>query len=138
MSALSVLYIVLPFPLAFIMLYAEKIGKDRTKSNIIKAIEELIIVLIVTACVLVRAPLSTMIWAAMAIAFSTYLLYHIGKAIIKKKYIPGLVSSIILLPYSFYCIKNIWDYFSLIEFAECIVISIIAMFFMNLLGEKIK
>lgn len=41
-------------------------------------------------------------------AFSLHLLVHIVQAILFRGYIPGIVSSLLLLPYSFLGLQSIW------------------------------
>ena len=98
MSALSVLYLVLPLPLAFILHDTEEAivqhrwmlkHKDAlagrfpgmksvidylcgisTKSFVIAALEELVVLLLATCYVLVQGEYSFQIWAALFMAFS--------------------------------------------------------------------
>ena len=136
MSALSIFLLVLPFPLAFILHDAEEVvfiegwmlrhrsglarrfprmiplvdrlGGLGTKGFAVAAAEELLILLLVTAYVLVQGPYAREIWAALFIAFSVHLLVHIVQALVVRGYIPGLATSILLLPYAFYVVYSIW------------------------------
>ncbi|MGM9766989.1 MAG: HXXEE domain-containing protein [Candidatus Cryptobacteroides sp.] len=136
MSALSILLLVLPFPLAFILHDAEEVvfingwmlrhrsvlvqrfpkmasPLDRlsglgARGFAIAAAEELLIILLATVYVLVQGPYAREIWAALFIAFSIHLLVHIVQAVIVRGYVPGLATSILLLPYAFYGIYSIW------------------------------
>ena len=144
LSALSVLYLVFTLPIAFILHDAEEVivqhrwmlthrdllvsrfPKMRpmiehlsglgTRAFAIAAMEELIILIIVTCYVLVDGLYSTQIWSALFIAFSIHLFIHLAQAIIIKGYVPGFITSLLLLPYSLYGIHSIWLVTSGIEF----------------------
>lgn len=69
--------------------------------------------LIVIACIInvfydISYPLYALFWG-----FSLHLIIHLGQAVVIRKYIPGLVSSLLLLPY---CIAGIIDLVSLYGF----------------------
>ena len=136
MSPLSVLILVLPLPLAFLLHDAEEVAVqhrwmenhsgalrerfprlrpllDRlqrlnTKAFALAALEEFIVLLCATACVLADVPFSLELWAALFLAFSLHLLLHFGQAVAVRGYVPGLVTSILLSPfaaYGFFCIS---------------------------------
>lgn len=135
MSALSILFLVLPFPLAFIIHEAEEIAVQKrwmsrhhdllkqkfprlkpltghlaklgTKAFAVAAAEELLIVLAVTALVLIQYEFCMQIWSAVFIAFSLHLFVHVLQAAAVKGYVPGLVSTVVLLPYSAYGLYSI-------------------------------
>lgn len=135
MSALSILFLVLPFPLAFIIHEAEEIAVQRrwmsrhhdilkqkfprlkpltahlaklgTKAFAVAAAEELLIVLAVTALVLIQYEFCMQIWSAIFIAFSLHHIVHILQAVAVRGYVPGLVSTVVLLPYSAYGLYSI-------------------------------
>ena len=135
MSALSILFLVLPFPLAFIIHEAEEIAVQKrwmsrhhdllkqkfprlkpltghlsklgTKAFAVAAAEELLIVLAVTALVLIQYEFCMQIWSAIFIAFSLHLIVHILQAVAVRGYVPGLVSTVVLLPYSAYGLYSI-------------------------------
>jgi len=127
MSALSVLYLILPFPIAFVVHEAEEIGVfrrwlsskgERVKSRIpksgkvidrlsslsreafgIAALEELLIVILATLYLLSDLPFAQEIWYAVFLGFAAHLFIHMAQAIVVRGYVPGLVSSILLIPY---------------------------------------
>ena len=135
MSALSILFLVLPFPLAFIIHEAEEIAVQKrwmsrhhdllkqkfprlkpltghlsklgTKAFAVAAAEELLIVLAVTALVLIQYEFCMQIWSAIFIAFSLHHIVHILQAVAVRRYVPGLVSTVVLLPYSAYGLYSI-------------------------------
>lgn len=97
MNALTELYLILSFPIAFILHDAEEVvvqhrwmlyHKDSLTARfpkIIKMVEHL-------------SGLTT-----------KALLVHIGQAIVLRGYVPGLVSTILLLPYAFVVMQSIWN-----------------------------
>ena len=143
MSALSILFLVLPFPLAFIIHEAEEIAVQKrwmsthrdtldkkfpklrpltahlaklgTKAFAVAAAEELLIVLAITSLVLIQYEFCMQIWSAIFIAFSLHLIVHILQAVAVRGYVPGLVSTVVLLPYSAYGLYSIYLAMSLWE-----------------------
>lgn len=136
MSALSILGLVLPMPVAFILHDAEEVLLQRgwmlrnaalvkermpwaapvisrllrltTGAFAIAAIEELLLILAATACVLVQAGFALEVWAAMVMAFALHLLVHVAQAVLMRGYVPGLVTSVLLLPYSAWGVYSLW------------------------------
>ena len=130
MSPLSVLILVLPLPLAFLLHDAEEVAVqhrwmenhsgalrerfprlrpllDRlqrlnTKAFALAALEEFIVLLCATACVLADVPFALELWAALFLAFSLHVLLHLGQALAVRGYVPGLVTSILLSPFAAY------------------------------------
>ena len=130
MSPLSVLILVLPLPLAFLLPDAEEVAVqprwmenhcgalrerflrlrpllDRlqrlnTKAFALAALEEFIVLLCATACVLADVSFALELWAALFLAFSLHLLLHLGQAVAARGYVPGLVTSILLSPFAAY------------------------------------
>ena len=130
MSPLSVLILVLPLPLAFLLHDAEEVAVqhrwmenhsgalrerfprlrpllDRlqrlnTKAFALAALEEFIVLLCATACVLADVSFALELWAALFLAFSLHLLLHFGQAVVVRGYVPGLVTSILLSPFAAY------------------------------------
>ena len=80
-----------------------------TKAFTIAVIEELVLLLLATAYYLADGPYALEIWAALFVAFSVHLVVHIGQGIIIRGYVPGLITSILLLPYSCYGISCIYQ-----------------------------
>lgn len=130
MSPLSVLILVLPLPLAFLLHDAEEVAvqhrwmendsgalRERfprlrplldhlqrlnTKAFALAALEEFIVLLCATACVLADVPFALELWAALFLAFSLHVLLHLGQALAVRGYVPGLVTSILLSPFAAY------------------------------------
>ena len=130
MSPLSVLILVLPLPLAFLLHDAEEVAVqhrwmenhsgalrqrfprlrqllDRlqrlnTKAFALAALEEFIVLLCATACVLADVPFALELWAALFLACSLHVLLHLGQALAVRGYVPGLVTSILLSPFAAY------------------------------------
>lgn len=105
MSALTVLFLVLPVLPAFIVHDAEEIAMLRKSTHksfraTAKAyLASLLGILLVTAYVLARGPFAAELWSVLFIVVTTHLLLHVGKGIASRKYVPGLVSAILFLPY---------------------------------------
>ena len=169
MSSLSILYLVLPFPLAFILHDAEEVMVQHrwmlahreslvktfpkmkpliehlcglnTKAFAIAAFEELAVLLLATGYVLADGIYSMQIWAALFMAFSIHLLVHIGQAIAVRGYVPGIVSTVLLLPYSFSGMQSIRNAMSGLELITWGVVGVIIMVvnlrFAHRLGLKI-
>ena len=130
MSPLSVLILVLPLPLAFLLHDAEEVAVqhrwmenhsgalrqrfprlrpllDRlqrlnTKAFALAALEEFIVLFCATACVLADVSFALELWAALFLAFSLHLLLHFGQAVAVRGYVPGLVTSILLSLFAAY------------------------------------
>ena len=128
MSALSILVFVLPLPLAFVLHDAEEIavqgrwirthgaelsrrfpkfepmiarlGALGTRGFAIAAAEELAVLLAVTAYVLVGGTWAAEAWGAVFLAFSLHLIVHAVQATMVRGYVPGLATSLLLLPYA--------------------------------------
>jgi len=168
-SALTVLYFILPLPVAFVVHDTEEILTQKKwmkshKDGLLKkfpkmsdkieqlsslgtvgfsiaALEELVFLLLCTCNALVEGPFCVEIWAALFMAFSFHLLIHIAQAIAVKGYVPGLISSIVILPYAFIGIRSIVLVFPVIK---VILLFLIGVLFVDLnlkfahyLGRKI-
>ncbi|MDO4497462.1 MAG: HXXEE domain-containing protein [Bacteroidales bacterium] len=170
MSALAVLYLVLPFPLAFIIHDVEEIAVQHrwmlahrealalrfpkmkpmieqlaqlnTKAFAIAAFEELVVLLLTTAYALLQEPYCMEVWAALFMAFSIHLLVHVGQAILVRGYVPGVATSLLLLPFAGYGMWSIWLAMSGWEMLTWGVVGIIIMVlnlrFAHWLGKKIS
>ena len=157
MSALSVLYLVLPLPIVFILHDTEeaivqhrwvlshrealalKFPKLRpviehlsnigTKAFVVAAMEELIVLIVATCYVLTGGTYSTQIWSALFLAFSLHLFVHLGQAILFRGYVPGIVTSLIFMPYAIYGLWSIWLTTTVVDFllmALCGILFMIA------------
>lgn len=121
MSALSVLFLVLPLPLAYIIHVAEEVAwqrlklKRKLKSKTLPGragggfkLGALILMLVVTGYVLVGGPYAMPVWSVLFVAFSLHLVMHIVQGIGLRDYVPGLVTSILLLPFACMGLHSIW------------------------------
>lgn len=154
MSAISI-YIILLFPLAFIIHDGEEIAtqhkwmlthKDTlivrfpmlrsalkhlsgmsTKAFTIAVLEELALILIASACVVADIPFATEVWEIMFMAFSIHLLIHVGQGIIMRGYVPGLITSVLTLPYAYTGMRNICEFFSATELLLYGAVGVVAM-----------
>lgn len=168
MSAISI-YIILLFPLAFIIHDGEEIATQHkwmlthketlvhrfpfakpmvehlsglsTKAFTIAVLEELALILIATACVIAGTPYSTEVWEIMFMAFSIHLLIHIGQGMIIRGYVPGLITSVMLLPFAYIGMQNVCAIFSATELLTYGAIGIVTMVanlaFAHWLGYKL-
>ena len=78
-----------------------------SKAFTIAVLEEFVLLLLATAYYLADGPYALEIWAALFVAFSVHLVVHIGQGVIIIGYVPGLITSILLLHYSYYGISSI-------------------------------
>ena len=152
MSALSILSLVLPLPLAFLLHDLEEIAVQHkwmtthspallhrfprlrpllehlqlmdTTSFAVAVAEEFIVLTVITAYVFVQGPYALFIWTALFMAFSFHLLIHLIQAILLKGYVPGLVSSLLLLPYIAY---GIWSILLVISVWTLLPLTIIGL-----------
>lgn len=155
MSALTVLFLVLPLPIAFIIHSAEEVIVMRkwlkkhgealeskfprakrliahlsqlpTRFYVLTATEEMGWILVATAYVLVGAPHANLLWTAVFMAFAIHLTIHIVKAIAMRSYIPGLATAVLLLPYVGFGFHSVWHAFSALEIIGCSIVGLIAM-----------
>ena len=165
MSALSILYLVLPFPLAFILHDTEEavvqhrwmrkhkdalaerfrgmkpmidyLSRISTKAFVIAALEELAVILLATCYVLVYGAYSLQVWAALFMAFSFHLLVHVLQAVQARGYVPGVVSALLLLPYSYIGLEGIWLAMSGWEMVACGVAGVVFMAVNLLLAHRL-
>ena len=113
-----------------------------TKAFTMAVIEELVLLLLATAYYLADGPYALEIWAALFVAFSVHLVVHVGQGIIIRGYVPGLITSILLLPYSCYgisCICQNMDFGKLILLGVIGFVAIaVNLLFAHWLGKKFK
>ncbi len=130
MSALTILYMVLPFPAVLLIhglegiltgsRWLRKNGEavrtrlpwasgciDRaqalgTSGLTVTIVEEFLIIATVTVAVFYKVHWAKWIWFALFFAFTVHLLLHIVQAIVAKRYVPGLITAILALPYGAY------------------------------------
>ena len=86
-----------------------------TKAFAIAVLEELILLVAITVYVIWGGPYAIELWTAVFIAFSIHLIVHIGQSIVVKSYVPGLLTSILLLPFSYLGMQSICNTFSSIQ-----------------------
>ena len=84
------------------------------------------------------------IWVGTFIAFSVHLLVHIIQSIIIKRYVPALVSSIILLPISVFLINEVIYTFRytfssiVISSIICIIVMLLNLMFIHKIMKKVS
>jgi hypothetical protein len=130
MSGLSILYMVLPFPAALLVHGLEGILTEgrwlRKNGEAVKArlpwatgcidrakalgtsgltatiVEEFLIIAAVTFVLFYNIHWGKWIWFALFFAFTAHLFLHIAQAIAARRYVPGLATAILALPYGAY------------------------------------
>jgi hypothetical protein len=112
------------------------------KAFTIAVLEELFLLLLVTAYYLMGGAYALEVWTAIFMAFSIHLVVHIGQGSIVRGYVPGIITSILLLPYSYFVIDRICQQMS---FGKLALLSVIgfACIALNLrlahwLGKKLS
>ncbi len=84
-----------------------------TKAFAIAVLEELILLIAVTVYAINGGKYAIELWSAVFMAFSIHLIIHIGQAVITRGYVPGLITSILLLPFSYFGMHSICNIFSI-------------------------
>lgn len=114
MSGLSVLFLVLPLPIAFAIYTIEEVrdfykAKHPLRKRLtICGVIEVLVLAAVVCNVLVGGPYAKEVWAVSFIAFGMILLERIYIAIMQKTYVNGLWSSILFSPLIVMGIKSIY------------------------------
>ncbi|MGN0213838.1 MAG: HXXEE domain-containing protein [Muribaculaceae bacterium] len=144
MSSLSILCLVMPFPVAFVLHDAEEVAVQHrwmlahkqeltskfpkmrsiidhlsaigSRAFALAATEELVVLLLATCYVLVGGTCCMQIWSALFVSFAVHLLVHVGQSVAVRGYVPGLVTSVLLLPYAAYGVWSVWLAMSAFEF----------------------
>ena len=115
--------------------------KMNTKAFTIAVLEELILLVVITVYVFCGGPYAIELWTAAFMAFSIHLIVHIGQAIVVRGYVPGLVTSILLLPFSYIGIQSIWNTFSTVRLCLWTLIGVlfivVNLAFAHWLGMKL-
>lgn len=165
MSALTVLYVILPFPLLFLLHDVEEIIMARrwldghrerlltrfpqfrhvilhllrldTLAFAIAAAEELLILLGVTAMILMRWPFATWIWIGLFMAFAAHLFVHFAQVVLVRSYVPGFITSVLALPYALYTARMLWHSFAWPELLLASLAGIVFMLGNLLLSHKL-
>ena len=112
------------------------------KAFTIAVIEELVLLLLATTYYYVGGPYAMEVWTALFVAFSIHLAVHVGQGIIIRGYVPGLITSILLLPYAYYiicCICQVIDFGKLFHLGVIGFVAIaVNLWFAHWLGNKFK
>ena len=98
-----------------------------TKAFAIAVLEELILLLFATAYILIGGVYATELWIALFMAFSIHFVIHIAQGIIIRGYVPGLVSSILMLPYAYLGVLRICEDVSGNKLVLLSVLGVVAM-----------
>lgn len=166
MSALSVLFFVLPLPILFFAHRVEEFLTQKrwasqqndelkgrfpqvlgaihnlpelnAKGFVALIIVEMIFILPGSILVLVQAPQATLIWSILFTGFSLHLLVHIAQVVIARQYVPGIVSVLISVPYACMGINSLvhWHGWNLLLIAIIGAATMLAIFRIALLIGK--
>jgi hypothetical protein len=101
--------------------------KLNTKAFAIAALEELIVLIAISAYAYIGGPYAIELWSAAFMAFSLHLIVHIGQAIVVRGYVPGLVTSVMLLPFAYHVMQRICTTFNASQLLLWAVVGIIFM-----------
>ena len=119
----------------------EHLSNIGTNAFVVAAMEELIVLIVATCYVLTGGTYSTQIWSALFLAFSLHLFVHLGQAILFRGYVPGVLTSLIFMPYAIYGLWSIWLTTTIVEFFLMILCGMSFMIanlkFAHWLGMKI-
>ena len=77
--------------------------------------------------VLVQAPGSLYVWAAVFLAFAAHLLVHIIQAMVVRGYVPGVATSVLLLPYM---AMGVWSYALVLTIGQlflCLLVGLVVV-----------
>lgn len=155
MSALTVLYLVLPLPVVLLMHQAEEIAlqrrwaeknEERMRTELpqlgrwmllptrlgrrgmaIVALVELALVLLATGWVLAGGPWAKLLWAAVFVAFALNLMAHVVLAAELRGYVPGLVTAVLLLPWTVLGLHSIWLGLGGMDLLLCCLLGIVIL-----------
>ena len=101
---------------------------------------ELVLVLLATAYILIGGAYATELWIALFMAFSVHFVIHIAQGVMVKGYVPGLVTSILMLPYAYFGISKICEKVSGDKLLHLSILGIVAMIinlrFAHWIGKK--
>ena len=98
-----------------------------TKAFAIAVMEELAVLVAITIYALVGGPYAVELWSVAFMVFSIHLVVHVVQAIVIKGYVPGLVTSILLLPFSYLGMKGICQTFSISQLLSYGAIGVMIM-----------
>lgn len=121
MSALSVLFLILPLPIAFAIYTIEEVldfykAKHPLRKRLtICGIIEVLVLTAVVCNVLVGGPYAKEVWAVFFLAFGIILIDRIYIAIKQKTYVNGLWSSILFSPLIVMGVKSIFLAFGIYD-----------------------
>ena len=103
-----------------------------TEGFAVAVLEEYVICIVVTYVATIWK--MYLVWIGVFIAFLIHLLIHIAQSIIVRKYIPSLISSIVLFPGSVYLVYSSVEYLGL-TFESIVAASILCviLMFLNLI-----
>ncbi|SMP41042.1 HXXEE domain-containing protein [Fibrobacter sp. UWB10] len=111
-----------------------------TKAFAMAVLEELILLLFTAAYILIGGVYAMELWIALFMAFSVHFVIHIVQGVLVRGYVPGLVTSILMLPYAYFGISRICEDVSGVKLIQLSVLGVVAMMinlrFAHWIGKK--
>ena len=91
--------------------------------------EEFVLLLIICGLTFTGIRAFNLIWLGVFFAFTLHLVVHIGQAVVFRKYIPALATSIICLPVSIWILKDCLSAIdaSLVEIVAYSIVAVVAV-----------
>ena len=84
----------------------EHLSRLNTRAFALAAAEELLLIVLATGYVLSDGAYGVEIWSALFMAFFIHLWVHLLQAVMVRGYVPGLITSCLLLPFTFIMMKS--------------------------------
>lgn len=120
----------------------QHLAEMTTRGFAVAVLEEFVLLLAATVYAFVGGPFALQIWMALFIAFCLHFLMHIGQSVFLQSYVPGLVTSVLFIPYAYFGIRYIYDEIGLrllVVLALCgVLILAINLPLAHLLGRKLS
>ena len=120
----------------------QHLAEMTTRGFAVAVLEEFVLLLAATVYALVGGPFALQIWMALFIAFCLHFLMHIGQSVFLQSYVPGLITSVLFIPYAYVGIRYIYDEIGLrllVVLALCgVLILAINLPLAHLLGRKLS
>lgn len=99
--------------------------KFSTEGLAIAVAEEFVLILIICGLTFTGIRVFSLLWLGTFIAFTLHLVVHIGQAVVIRKYIPALATSILLLPISIWIAACCIELFK-VKLLEIAIFSLLA------------
>lgn len=152
MSALSVLYVILPVLVVSLFHTLEvaftarwRVGRRsgiNANAFLIAAGAGFLMLLLVTAALFVGGLWAERVWATVFMAYSMCTLISIVRAVVLKCYVPGLVTNIVSVPlisYAAYSLSLVWPWWEMLLFAVIgLALAVAGLFIAHRIGQHLS